>query len=53
LNDDGISEVREALMGELEKKDPVAFDRWITSDPESEMDYPSKFFTATNINKED
>lgn len=35
---------REALMDELEKRNPEAFESWIMTEDVDEMDFPSLFF---------
>lgn len=36
--------VRGWIMDELEKRDPVNFDRWIDEEDPAKMEYPSLFF---------
>jgi len=36
--------VRGWIMDELEKRDPIAFLRWIDTENPNDMDYPSLFF---------
>ncbi len=42
--DEVIPVVRGILMDELEKRDPVTFNKWMNTENIDEMDHPSNFF---------